>query len=148
MPKNSKTKAKAALGADPQLMHLQVLLPSGVFARYELVESITLETPEGSFGLLAHRRDCVAAIEPGILTYIIKGQSPHYLALDEGVVVKKGQLVSVSVRNAHTGADLTELKQSVQTEFLSLTEQEREVRAVLARLESGFMRGFKFLNSR
>lgn len=130
-----------------QLMQLQVLLPSKVFACYELVESIVLETVEGSFGLLPHRQDCVTALEPGILTYTMQGQAPHYLAVDEGVMVKNGKQVRVSVRNAHTGASLAELKQSVQTEFLSLSEQELEVRAVLARLESGFMRGYKSLHS-
>lgn len=130
-----------------QLMLLQVLLPSKVFGNYELVESIVIETLQGSFGLLPHRQDCVAALEPGILTYTMQGQAPHYLAVDEGIMVKTGQQVRVSVRNAHSGADLTKLKQSVQTEFLSLSEQELEVRAVLARLESGFMRGYKSLHS-
>lgn len=129
------------------LMKLQVLLPSEVFAHFDEVESIVIETPQGAYGLLPHRMDCVAALEPGILTYTLKGEAPKYFAVDEGVMVKKGQQVRVSVRKAHAGTDLETLKQSVKTEFLSLTEQELEVRAVLARLESGFMRGFKSLNS-
>ena len=145
MTTNPKETILAKGGA--QLMQLQVLLPSKVFACYELVESIVLETAEGSFGLLPHRQDCVTALEPGILTYTMQGQDPHYLAVDEGVIVKIGQQIRVSVRNAHTGVDLAELKKSVQTEFMSLSEQELEVRAVLARLESGFMRGYKSLHS-
>lgn len=143
----TKDEATAVARTGTTLMQLQVLLPSKVFACYELVESIVLETPEGSFGLLPQRQDCVTALEPGILTYTIQGQVPHYLAVDEGVMVKSGQQIRVSVRNAHTGENLAELKQSVQTEFLSLSEQELEVRAVLARLESGFMRGYKSLHS-
>lgn len=127
-------------------MQLQVLLPSKVFAFFELVENIVVETAEGAFGLLPQRQDCVTALEPGILTYTTQGNSPQYLAVDEGVMVKKGQFVSVSVRNAHMGENLTELKLSVQTEFMSLDEEELELRAVLARLESGFMRGFKSLH--
>ena len=136
------------MSTDTPLMQLQVLLPSKVFAQYQSVESIVLETPEGAYGLLPKRMDCVAALEPGILTYTLKGEAAKYIAVDEGIMVKKGQQVRVSVRNAHSGVDLVALKESVQTEFLSLTEQEREVRAVLARLESGFMRGFKSLNSK
>jgi F-type H+-transporting ATPase subunit epsilon len=143
----TKSDKTAIIKEGRQLMQLQVLLPSKVFGNYELVESIVIETLQGSFGLLPHRQDCVAALEPGILTYTMQGQAPHYLAVDEGVMVKTGQQVRVSVRNAHSGADLTKLKQSVQTEFLSLSEQELEVRAVLARLESGFMRGYKSLHS-
>ena len=129
-----------------QLMQLQVLLPFKVFANYESIESIVLETKSGAFGLLPNRRDCVADIEPGVLTYTRQDQEPSYIAIDEGVMVKKGQQVWISVRNAHTDVDLKALKESVKTVFLNLTEQERDVRAVLARLESGFMRGFKVLN--
>lgn len=130
----------------PPLMQLHVLLPFKVLGDYDAIESLVLETAAGAFGLLPHRRDCVAALEPGILTFTAQGQPPGYMAIDEGIMVKKGQQVRVSVRNAHTDVDLETLKQTVQTVFLSLTEQEREVRAVLARLESGFMRGFKVLN--
>lgn len=136
---------ESVVAAADQLMQLQVLLPFKVFGRYEAVESIVLETPAGAFGLLPHRRDCVATLEPGILTVTVQGQEPAYMAVDEGVMVKNGEKVWVSVRNAHTDGDLETLKQSVKTVFLALTEQEREVRAVLARLESGFMRGFKVL---
>jgi F-type H+-transporting ATPase subunit epsilon len=129
------------------LMHLQVLLPSTIFACFERVTSIILETPEGTYGLLPQRQDCVAALEPGILSFTLQGRDTQYLAVDEGVLVKKGRQVSVSVRNALAGTDLAALKELVQTEFLSLTEHEKEVRAVLARLESGFMRGFKSLRN-
>jgi F-type H+-transporting ATPase subunit epsilon len=147
MQTKSENETTSVKPEGTQLMQLQVLLPSKVFACYDLVESIVLETPQGAFGLLPQRQDCVAALEPGILTYTMQGKPPYYLAVDEGIMVKSGQLVSVSVRNAHTGENLIELKQSVQTEFMSLDEQELEVRAVLARLESGFMRGFKSLHS-
>ena len=138
---------ESLVAAADQLMQLQVLLPFKVFGSYDAIESIVLETPAGAFGLLPHRRDCVAALEPGILTITAKGQNPDYMAIDEGVMVKNGQQVWVSVRNAHTDVDLETLRESVKTVFLTLTEQEREVRAVLARLESGFMRGFKVLKN-
>jgi F-type H+-transporting ATPase subunit epsilon len=137
----------AELTTGQQLMQLQVLLPSTIFASCKAVQSIVLETPEGAFGILPNRRDCVASLEPGILTYTQYGENPYYIAVDEGVLVKKGYEVSVSVRNAYSSNDLAALKDLVQHEFLSLGEQERDVRAVLARLESGFMRGFKSLNS-
>jgi len=127
-------------------MQLQVLLPSKVFARHDAVTSIVLETPEGAYGLLPNRLDCVAILEPGILTYTLAGEKPAYIAVDEGVLVKVGKEVRVSVRNAHAHADLEQLKLMVQNEFLKLSDQELQVRAVLARLESGFMRGFNDLH--
>ncbi|WP_219988879.1 F0F1 ATP synthase subunit epsilon [Leucothrix pacifica] len=147
MPANPQQADASTETEQSTFMHLEVMLPSSVFGRYDEVESVVLETPEGSFGLLPHRRDCVAALEPGILTYTQKGQATSYLAVDEGVMVKKGQQVRVSVRNAHSGDDLEALKQSVLTEFLSLSDKEAEMRSVLARLESGLMRGFKSLTS-
>ena len=53
----------------PALMNLKVLLPFQVFAEKTGVSRIVAETREGSFGLLPHRLDCVAALAPGILTY-------------------------------------------------------------------------------
>jgi F-type H+-transporting ATPase subunit epsilon len=48
--------------------------------------------------------------------------------------------VLVSVRNAIGGADLGKLREMVEQEFLNLDEQEKSVRSVLAKLESGLVR--------
>ena len=53
----------------PTLMNLKVLLPFQIFAEKTGVSRIVAETHEGSFGLLPHRLDCVAALTPGILIY-------------------------------------------------------------------------------
>ena len=50
-------------------MKLKVLLPFQVFAEINGVTRIVAETPQGSFGLLPHRLDCVAMLAAGILTY-------------------------------------------------------------------------------
>ena len=54
-------------------MKLKVLLPYQVFAEIDDVNRIVAETPQGSFGLLPRRLDCVAVLEPGILTYETEG---------------------------------------------------------------------------
>lgn len=123
-------------------MRLKVLLPYQVFAEIEDVERIVAETPQGSFGLLPRRLDCVAVLEPGILTYETKAAGEVYIAVDEGILVKAGAEVLVSVRNAIGGTDLGRLREAVTKEFVDLDENERQVRAVLARLESGFVRHF------
>ena len=51
------------------MMNLKVLLPFQVFAEKTDVSRIVAETHDGSFGLLPHRLDCVAALMPGILIY-------------------------------------------------------------------------------
>ena len=57
-------------------MQLKVLLPSEIFFENDDVERIVAETREGSFGILPHRLDCVAALAPGILTYQETNGSP------------------------------------------------------------------------
>ncbi len=120
-------------------MHLELLLPSGMFADRTGVLRIVAETPEGSFGLLPHRLDCVAALSPGILIYETEAEGEVYVAVDDGVLVKTGPEVLVSVRRALGGTDLGQLRASVEKEFLKLDEREQSVRSVMAKLEAGFL---------
>jgi F-type H+-transporting ATPase subunit epsilon len=119
-------------------VNLKILLPCGVFAQENGVSSIVAETGEGSTGLLPHRLDCVAALVPGILVYTTPAAGTVYVAVDEGVLVKCGAEVLVSVRHAIGGTDLRELHASVQREFLAIDAQGREVRAAVARMEGAF----------
>jgi F-type H+-transporting ATPase subunit epsilon len=121
------------------LMNLKVLLPFQVFAEKTGVSRIVAETCEGSFGLLPHRLDCVAALTPGILVYQTEAEGEAYLAVDEGILVKAGAEVLVSVRRASGGTDLGQLHALVAKEFLTLDEREKSVRSVMTKLESGFV---------
>jgi F-type H+-transporting ATPase subunit epsilon len=121
-------------------MNLKILLPFQVFAEKASVSRIVAETREGSFGLLPHRLDCVAALTPGILIYETEAEGEVYVAVDQGVLVKTGPDVLVSVRRALGGTDLGHLRESVAQEFLTLDEREQSVRSVMAKLETGFLR--------
>lgn len=121
-------------------MNLKVLLPFQVFAEKTGVSRIVAETREGSLGLLPHRLECVAALVPGILAYETKEEGTAYIAVDEGVLVKAGADVLVSVRHAIGGTDLSQLHEAVKREFLTLDQQERNVRSAIARMEGGFIR--------
>jgi F-type H+-transporting ATPase subunit epsilon len=123
-------------------VNLKLLLPHEIFAEKTGVLRIVVETRAGSYGLLPHRLDCVAALAPGILTYETKSDGEVFVALDEGVLVKTGPNVLVSARRAMGGTDLRRLREAVEREFLTLDEQERSVRTVMARLEAGFLRRF------
>jgi F-type H+-transporting ATPase subunit epsilon len=123
-------------------MTLKVLLPFQVFAEKTGVSRIVAETHAGSFGLLPHRLDCVAALAPGILIYETEADGEVFVAIDEGVMVKTGPDVLVSVRRALGGKDLGQLRDAVTKEFLTLNEDEQSVRTVMAKLETGFLRRF------
>ena len=123
----------------PARMRLKILLPFGIFAEEAGVSRIVAETREGSFGLLPHRLDCVAALAPGILVYENAREGEVYVAVDEGVLVKTGLDVLVSVRQAIGGTDLGQLHALVEKEFLTLDEREQSVRSVMAKMESDFI---------
>ena len=122
------------------LMNLKVLLPFQIFAEKTGVVRIVAESHEGSFGLLPHRLDCVATLAAGILIFETKIEGEAYAAVDEGVLVKTGSDVLVSVRNAIAGTNLGQLREAVQREFLHLDEQEKNVRSVLAKMEGDLIR--------
>jgi F-type H+-transporting ATPase subunit epsilon len=120
-------------------MNLKILLPYKIFAEKTEVLRIVAETGEGSFGLLPHRLDCVAALAPGILTYETKEDGAVYVAVDEGVLVKTGADVLVSVRRAIGGTDLSRLHEAVKRELLTLDDEKRSVREALSKMEGGFI---------
>lgn len=124
----------------PDTMLLTVLLPFQVYAEYRDVQRLVVETAAGACGVLPQRRDCVAPLRPGILTYRRAGGRDAYIALDQGMLIKTGAQVVVSVRRAVAGDDLAELRSAVEREFLQLDEHERELRRALAKLEAGVLR--------
>ena len=130
-------------------MNLRILLPFGVFADKSDVMRVVADTTDGSYGLLPHRLDCVAALVPGILTYEAKDSGTVYVGIDQGVLVKAGAQVTVSVRRAMGGSDLGQLKDAVERDFLKLDEQERNVRNAVEKMESSLMgRMAEFENDR
>ena len=126
----------------PSLMNLKLLLPFRIFDQKNGVLRIVAESSEGSFGLLPQRLDCVASLVPGILVYETDADGEVFVAVDEGVLVKTGYDVLISVRQAIGGTDLARLRHSVEQEFLTLNESERNVRSAMARLQTGFIHRF------
>ena len=123
-------------------MRLKILLPYRVFVDEGGVTHIMVVTRAGAFGLLPHRLDCTAGIAPGILAYRNETGEEVYLAIDEGVLIKTGPDVTISVRNSVGGQDLGQLRAAVEHEFLNLDERERSLRNLIAKVESDFVRRF------
>lgn len=121
-------------------MNLKVLLPFQIFAERADVVSIVAETRGGSYGFLPHRRDCVAALPPGILTYETEADGEFFVAVDDGVLVKTGADVLVSVHRAVGGTDLGELRETIEREYLNLNEREKSARLVVTKMEDDFIR--------
>jgi F-type H+-transporting ATPase subunit epsilon len=106
------------------------------------VSKVIAESGTGSFCLLPRHIDYVAPLVPGILSYTVaESQEEEYLAVDEGILVKRGRDVSVSTRKGVLSKDLEALRQTVETEFMELEEQERKARSIITKLEMDVVQG-------
>jgi len=120
-------------------MKCKILLPSEIYLDQEVVK-ITAEAENGSFCLLPRHIDFVAALIPGLLSIEdVKGVEV-FMAVDEGILVKKGQDVSVSTRNVVTIPNLGQLKEVIEEKFSVTDDREKAARTAAARLEADLVR--------
>lgn len=123
---------------------LMILLPHKLFLHETAVSRVVVNTEAGSYGFLPARLDCVTALQSGLVIYESSGEE-HYVAIDQGILVKMGDRISIAVRNAISGTSLGELHLKVKDVFRNIDEEERQVRNVMANLESGFIKNFEQL---
>jgi F-type H+-transporting ATPase subunit epsilon len=119
-------------------MTVKVILPSGVLLQQKVVK-VVAEAQNGSFCLLPRHVDFVAALVPGILALTSQEGEETFLAVDEGVLVKRGPEVLISTWNAVEGK-LGELRQAVREQFRELDEREQQARLALDHLEASLAR--------
>lgn len=122
-------------------MKLKIVLPNRIFFNEE-VGKIVAESLCGHFCLLPAHVDYVATLVPGLLGYLALDGEEFFVAVDEGVLVKNGQDVLVSTRQAISGVPLGELQKAVEDLFLNIDEQEKKNRTLLARMEIGIVKKF------
>ncbi len=122
-------------------MKLKVCLPTQILLE-ETVSKITAEAVNGSFCLLPHHIDFVTALVPGLLTFVTDAGQEHFLAVDEGVLVKCDAQVLVSTQHAVRSDDLSSLQQTVAKQFRQLDEREQRTRSALTNLEVNLVRRF------
>lgn len=121
-------------------MNLKISIPSEVVLEKTGVVRIVAESPNGFFGLLPARLDCTACLVPGILLFETQEEGERFVAVDEGLLVKVGPNVHVSVRNAVIANELGTIQQIIKDQILARSEQEKRMRSMLAKLESDFIR--------
>ena len=122
-------------------MRLKILLPTEVLLDQE-VGKVLAEGDNGWFCLLPNHQGFVSALVPGILLYTLPDGTERVLAVDEGLLVKCGPEVLVSVREAVQGTNLGSLQRAVEEQFARLDEQEKKARAAAAKLELDLVRRF------
>lgn len=96
-------------------LQLNVMEPERILVQ-KTVDKVIAEGVNGSFCLKPRHIDFVSVLKAGILLYKTDAEE-HYLAVDEGILVKCGELVMVSVLNGIEGSDLSKLEQAVREQF-------------------------------
>jgi len=122
-------------------MKLKILLPAEVFLTEE-VTKVVVEGENGFFCLLPQHVDFTATLAPGVFAFADGEGRDHYLAVDVGVLVKRGQEILVSTRNAVRGPELGRLKEFVVAQYREIDEREKKARTAAARLEVDLLRRF------
>jgi F-type H+-transporting ATPase subunit epsilon len=108
----------------------------------QAVTKIVADGRQGSFCLLPRHIDFLAALVPGLLSFTNDAGEEEFVAVDEGILVKQGEEVFVSTRQAFRGGDLEQVQTSLQRELAASDEQERAANAAVAKLEAGFLRDY------
>ncbi|HKK72355.1 MAG TPA: F0F1 ATP synthase subunit epsilon [Candidatus Krumholzibacteria bacterium] len=123
-------------------MRLRIVVPTGTEIDDD-VDYVEAEGRHGSFGVYPRHVDFAAALVPGILTYVpsARPREQEVVAIDRGIMVKRGDDVSVSVWRAVQGK-LEELEQVVAEQMLDVSEREERARGALERMQSDFVRRF------
>lgn len=122
-------------------MQLKVLLPTQILLE-ETVNKVVAEAGNGSFCLLPHHIDFVTALVPGLFSFVTSDDQEQFIAVDEGILVKKGSQVLVSTQHAIRGSDLGLLQQTIATQFRVLDDREALTRSAVAKLEANLIRRF------
>ena len=120
-------------------MKLKLRVPTEVLVTEE-VTKIKAEAENGWFCILPRHVDFVTSLVPSILLFEPPGRQTAYVAIDRGILVKCGPEVSVSTRNAVSGANLGTLREAVEKQFRTLHDKERATREFEAKLEADLVR--------
>jgi F-type H+-transporting ATPase subunit epsilon len=122
-------------------MKLKILLPDKIFLDSE-IDKLIAESPNGSFCLLPRHIDFLSALSPSLLVLTLIDGQEKILAVDGGILVKKGNQIWISSQHCLEGNDLKNLQQTIKEEFQKIDEQEKINREALAKLEVNLVRHY------
>ena len=127
-------------------MKFSVLLPEQIFLKQK-IRKLCAEGPDGGFCLLPRHIDFVSSLVPGLLSYVTLEGQEEFIAVDRGMLIKCGEEVLVSTRQAARGPELETLKRTVEKKYKVLDERERQARTATDKLEAGLVRRFMELDT-
>lgn len=125
-------------------IHLKIIKPENILVDQE-VDKVIAEGLDGSFCLKPRHIDFVSALKPGILLYESKGEE-YYMAIDEGILVKCGHDVMVSVLNGIVANNLAGLDKTVRDAFYKSEELNRATEFAMKSMEAELLLHFFEIN--
>ncbi len=123
------------------MMELRIILPEKTYWQGK-VKKVTGEAVNGFFCLLPRHVDFLTVMVPGIFFALTDSNQDIYIAINEGLLIKAREQVTLSVRGAIKGDNLGNLLRQVEENFMKINEQERGARNALQKLEADFIRRF------
>jgi F-type H+-transporting ATPase subunit epsilon len=121
-------------------MRLRILVPLEVVVDVD-ASKVTAEATDGWFCLLPHHVDLVTTLVAGVLVHEDVEGREAFVAVDEAVLVKCGTEVLVATPRAIAGAELGQLRATIERQFRVRDEREAMTRAAMRKLEATFLRG-------
>ncbi|PWN05991.1 F0F1 ATP synthase subunit epsilon [Rhodohalobacter mucosus] len=122
------------------ILLLKVMEPEKILVQTS-VNKVIAEGLNGSFCIKPKHIDFVSALKPGILEYTTE-ENEEFIALDEGILVKCGQDVLVSVLNGVPGTDLSMLEKTVREQFQKTEAMNKATDIALKGMEADLLMHF------
>lgn len=122
------------------MMQLKVLEPERMIVDIQ-ADKVIAEGQNGSFCIEPRHVDFVSVLKTGILLYTL-GDQEYYIAVDEGILVKCGRQVLVSVLNAIKGDTLEELEQRILKGFKKTEAMNQASKIALKSMEADLLLRF------
>lgn len=120
-------------------MTVRIALPSRFLGEWRAT-SLTADGAHGNFGMKPRHIDYVVVLRPGVLILLLEDGTERFVAVDTGVLVKRGREVFVSTRRGVESTDLEDLRDTVRNVFQKRDAQELRARSSASKLEMSFVR--------
>ncbi|MCR9209208.1 MAG: F0F1 ATP synthase subunit epsilon [bacterium] len=120
-------------------MHLKLNTPNEIVLDLT-VNKVVAEGTHGSFCLLPRHVDFLAALVPGLLSWVDEEGKESFAAVGTGILIKRADDIYVSAEAASHGTELETLRRLVLEEFSQMDEQQHAAHSAIAKLEADFLR--------
>jgi F-type H+-transporting ATPase subunit epsilon len=120
-------------------LELELLVPDGVVLKTH-IRGLQAADASGRFGLLPGHETFVTILEPGLLMFRDEQELERYAAVDGGVLVLKGNLVSIACREAVVAERLEDVAERAAAMIEERRLAELTARADFAELQATLLR--------